>query len=170
MSVAVSPFARPRALGARLRRLSERIDQDCARLYADLGIRFEQRWFGVMNQLAAGEALSVGQLAERLGISHASVSQTCGSLRAAGLIDAAPDPEDARSRRLSLSGEGRALFEGRSTLWDALEAVSAALDEEAGGVIDALDALDAALDRRSLRRRVQDRLDGGDDPQACPPE
>src|SRR3954468_24945833 len=75
------------AIGGRLRRLSERIDQDCARIYADLGVRFEQRWFGVLSQLANGGPRSVGALAASLGITHASVSQTRRSLHEAGLVD-----------------------------------------------------------------------------------
>jgi hypothetical protein len=36
------------AIGARLRRLSDRIDREADGLYSALGIDFEQRWFGVM--------------------------------------------------------------------------------------------------------------------------
>ena len=42
------------ALGARLRRASERIDRDSTRVYAALDIRFEQRWYGVLRQLVKG--------------------------------------------------------------------------------------------------------------------
>ena len=34
------------AIGARLRRLSDRIDREADGLYAAFGIDFEQRWFG----------------------------------------------------------------------------------------------------------------------------
>jgi len=63
------------AIGARLRRLSERIDRDAGRLYAEAGIDFEQRWFGVINLLALLGPRTVGELASFLGVSHASVSQ-----------------------------------------------------------------------------------------------
>ncbi|RYG81768.1 MAG: MarR family transcriptional regulator, partial [Alphaproteobacteria bacterium] len=36
------------ALGARLRRASERIDRDGTRVYATRDVRFEQRWYGVL--------------------------------------------------------------------------------------------------------------------------
>ena len=39
------------ALAARLRRLSERFDRDATKLYAAQNIRFEQRWYGLLNQL-----------------------------------------------------------------------------------------------------------------------
>ena len=146
------------AIGARLRRLSERIDQDCARLYAAQGLHFEQRWFGVMNQLIRAEGLSVKELAALLGISHASVSETRKSLLAAGLIESAADPYDARSVRLSLSREGRAMFAQFAPLWQTLDAVSTELSTEAGELVRALDMLDGALDRESLFDRVTRRL------------
>ncbi|NMO21460.1 MarR family transcriptional regulator [Pyxidicoccus fallax] len=90
------------ALGARLRRLSERIDNDAARAYAAQGVEFEQLWFGVLNQLALNGPMIVGALAEALGITHVSVSQTRVSLERAGLIRQEPDASDARRRLLSL--------------------------------------------------------------------
>ena len=142
------------AVGARLRRLSERIDGDAARAYAAHGVEFEQRWFGVLNQLALNEPMSVGDLAEALGITHVSVSQTRLSLERAGLIRQRPDPADARRRLLSLSARGRALAARLTPLWAAFEQASLALDAEVGGLIDVLDRLEVALERTSLFERV----------------
>ncbi|MES2055237.1 MAG: MarR family transcriptional regulator [Pseudomonadota bacterium] len=148
------------AIGGRLRRLSERIDQDCARLYADHGVRFEQRWFGVMNELAQGPALSVSKLAIRLGISQASVSQTRKSLDEAGLVMVEVNPDDARGGRLTLSVAGRQLYQDLAPVWVALEAVSVELNQEAERALVALDLLDQALNRTSLYDRVRRRLGG----------
>ena len=97
------------ALGARLRRISERIDREAAQLYAELGVKFEQRWYGTLNLLDQFGSLTVGELAEALGISHVSVSQTRDSLHKAGFVETTADPEDARRRMLHLSKKGRAL-------------------------------------------------------------
>ena len=78
----------PAAIGARLRRLSESIDEDAGRIYAELGIDCQQRWVGMLEQLAQGGAQSVGELATALGIRHSSVSQTRRSLEDAGLVSA----------------------------------------------------------------------------------
>ena len=158
MITAVTRLNAATSIGARLRRLSERIDQDCARIYTEHGIRFEQRWFGVMYQLAKEGSLSVGQLAANIGISHASVSQTRKSLQAAGLILSKPAPEDARIAHISLSAKGKALLAKFSPLWLVLGAVSDEINSEAGEILDALDHLDRALNRQSLYDRVQARL------------
>jgi len=150
----------PSALGARLRRLSERIDEDAGRIYADLGVVFEQRWWGVMEQLFDHGPAAVGELAAVLGISHPSVSQTRRSLEAAGLVEAQADPHDGRSRRLVLSPAGRELYRQLSPLWAAMDVVAVELDEEAGDVISALEKLDRALDRRSLYDRLKATMKG----------
>ncbi|MDC0713524.1 MarR family transcriptional regulator [Stigmatella sp. ncwal1] len=144
-------------IGARLRRLSERIDGEASSVYRAHGIDFEQRWFGVLNQLSLGGPLTVSQLAERLGITHASVSQTRQSLEKAGLVKGAVTPGDARSRSLALTARGRALVERLRPMWRAFEAAALELDTEAGGVAEALGRLEAALDRRSLVERIGDR-------------
>lgn len=148
------------ALGARLRRLSAAIDADAARLYAGQGVRFEQRWFGVLNQLAIGGPAGVRDLARALGISHASISETRQSLEREGYIVATPDQEDARRRVLTLSPAGEALIVRLRPLWDAFDAAARELDTEAGGVTRALAALEEALARRSLSQRVAGRMEG----------
>ncbi|WP_224372366.1 MarR family winged helix-turn-helix transcriptional regulator [Hyalangium versicolor] len=142
------------AIGARLRRLSERIDSDAARAYAAQGVEFEQRWFGVLNQLALNGPMSVGALAEALGITHVSVSQTRVSLERAGLIRQEPDASDARRRLLSLNPQGKALAARLEPLWAAFEQASLSLDAEVGGLIESLDRLEAALERQSLFDRI----------------
>ncbi|MEA1672074.1 MarR family winged helix-turn-helix transcriptional regulator [Nitrospirillum sp. BR 11163] len=144
----------PLALGGRLRRLTERIDEDARRVYAEFGVAFEQRWWGVMEQLMEGGAASVSELARALGISQPSVSQTRRSMEAAGLIETQDDPRDARSRRIDLSAQGRALYARLEPVWAAMDVVAMELDAEAAGVITTLDRLDAALARSSLYERL----------------
>jgi len=146
------------AIGARLRRLSEAFDADTARVYAELGIAFEQRWFGVMNQLVLNGSATVGELAAALRITHASVSQTRTSLERAGLVASARDREDARRRRLILTEAGRDLAGRLAPVWAAFEDAARELDAEAGAVAQALDRLDDALVRQTLHSRIRDRL------------
>ncbi|HEX3914973.1 MAG TPA: MarR family transcriptional regulator [Steroidobacteraceae bacterium] len=148
----------PAAIGARLRRLSESIDEDAGRIYAELGIDFQQRWVGILEHLSGQGAQSVGGLALALGIRHSSVSQTRRSLEEAGLVESDPDPNDGRSRLLRLSAGGKRLVRRLRPLWKVLNATSLELDQEADGLIGALDRLDAALQRVSLYDRVRQKL------------
>jgi len=143
------------ALGARLRRLSERIDREAAQFYAELGVEFEQRWYGTLNLLDQFDSLTVGELSAALGISHVSVSQTRDSLHKAGLVETTADPEDARRRMLRLSRKGRTLVNRLRPAWAALSASAEALDREAGGVVKMLDRLERALEKRSVCDRAR---------------
>lgn len=149
------------ALGARLRRLSERIDRDAGRLYAELDVRFEQRWFGVFNQLVLLGPRSVGELAAVLGVTHVAVSQVRQALVAEGLVAEDRDPRDGRSRVLRLTDQGQALARRLAPAWNALSAAAVELNAEAHDVLAALERLEAALDRSSIRDRTRRALAEG---------
>jgi len=142
-------------VGGRLRRLSERIDEDCARIYAEQGIVFEQRWLGVIYVLALEGPQSVGKLATMMGVSHVSISQSRKSLQEAGLILAKADPKDARVVNLRLSPKGRRLFARLQPVMEILIRVSVEANEEAGRPLEALDRMEDTLNQRSLYDRFQ---------------
>jgi len=147
------------AIGARLRRLSERLDGEARRLYAEAGFSFEQRWLGILDLLSERGPMSVGDLSVALGISHPSVSQSRQSLAKAGLIQWQADAEDGRRRLLSLSGAGEELVARLRPLWAALDEAAVELEAEAGDVLPALERLEQALAQRSLSDRVRSRLE-----------
>ena len=149
------------AIGARLRRLSERIDGDTTRIYAKLGIDFEQRWFGVLNQLALNGPATVGELALVLGITHVSVSQTRHSLERIGIIVSELDTADARRRQLVLTDAGNRLVDQLKPLWQAFEAAAVELTSEADQLIASLDRLDNALVSKSMFDRIMQHVTSG---------
>ncbi|MDQ8756019.1 MarR family transcriptional regulator [Sphingosinicella sp. LHD-64] len=143
------------AIGARLRRLSERIDREANAVYAARGIDFEQRWYGTLSLLDERGPLSVTEIARALNITHVAVSQARRSLTAAGLIASTLDPADGRRRTLHLTDAGAAFVARLWPLWDALNAVGDAINREAADPSAALDRLEGALDRMSLSERVE---------------
>ena len=161
-SVDVSDYvarAGPAALGGRIRRLSERLDGDAGRVYKAQRMKFEQRWFGVINQLSIHGSLTVTELAEILRIRHASVSQTRSSLERAGLVRGIRDPNDGRRRAILLTAKGKNLVAQMRPIWDALSAASVELDEEAKQVSAALARLESAMARKSLFERALELLE-----------
>jgi DNA-binding MarR family transcriptional regulator len=146
------------AIGKRLRQLSSIIDTDANHIYADHNKVFEQKWFGVINQLVLNGQMSVSELAKALGVSHVSISKVRKSLEAEGLIEAKQNAADARQRDLQLTPKGRALARDLSPLWYAFEAASEELNNEAGNIMEALTRLQDALTRKSLHDRVEAHL------------
>lgn len=145
------------ALGARLRRLSELVDRDATRVYTAMGVRFEQRWFGVLNQLALNGPMTVSELAAALRITRASVSQARQSLEDAGIVGGEEHPSDARQRYVVLTEAGAGLVHRLTPLWQAMEDAAREVNDEAGDVVAALGRLDEVLARRSLYDRIVER-------------
>ena len=149
-----------RAFGTRLRRLSERLDREVQDIYRAAGEGFEPRWFAVVATLTEGPA-TVGELAERIGVTHAAVSQVRSALAERGLVRGAPDPDDQRRQRLELTASGLATAVRLEPLWSALAAVTGeVLQEAAPELIADLDRLEVVLGERSLKDRVLERLAG----------
>ena len=63
----------------------------------------------VLMELWQDDGLRGGELAVRLGVEPPTVTKMLRRLEACGLLERRPDPTDARSFRVYLSGEGRAL-------------------------------------------------------------
>lgn len=146
------------AIGARLRRLSENLDGDAVRVYAALGLTFEQRWFGVLNQLAIKGPTTVGELAATLKITHVSVSQTRQSLEKSGMVTSQTAPEDARRKKIILTTAGKQLVKQLRPIWSAFDQAALELNAESGDAVASLNRLDDALARQSIFDRIMTRI------------
>jgi MarR family transcriptional regulator, organic hydroperoxide resistance regulator len=166
--------SRVAALGSRLRRLLERLDREVLGIYQEAGERFEPSWFAVFTAVRDHGPLTVGELARRLGVSHAAVSQVRTALERERLVHGAPDPRDGRRQFLSLTPKGHETARRLAPLWTAiLDATSRMLTEHAPTLLADLDALETALDQLGLRARINasfsletpnDQMERADDP------
>lgn len=147
-----------RAFGTRLRRLSARLDREVQEIYRATDEHFEPRWFAVVAALNEGPA-TVSELGERIGVTHAAVSQVRSVLVAEGLVCSVADPDDMRRQRLELTPQGQAAVARLEPLWSALaDATADLLRTAAPTLMQELDSLEAALDREPLQIRVLARL------------
>lgn len=84
-----------------------------------LGSPFTVTEARILYETGAAGSLNAAALTRDLGLDPAYLSRLVKKFRAAGLIDAAPDPADKRSQILSLTGKGaaeyRALVDGART-------------------------------------------------------
>lgn len=86
---------------------------------------------------------TIGMVAEVLAMDRTTLTANLKPLERRGLVESAQDPADRRSRRLSLTDEGRAVLAAATPIWrEAHAQVDAGLPDGAG------DALRAGL--RSL--------------------
>jgi DNA-binding MarR family transcriptional regulator len=61
---------------------------------------------GVVNQHLIAGPLTIGALAERLGVSQQAASKSVADLERRGYVERAPDPDDARARLVGLTERG----------------------------------------------------------------
>lgn len=154
--------ANTRAFGTRLRRLSERIDREVQEIYRAAGVEFDPRWFAVIASLKEGGPASVAELAQRIGQTHAAVSQVRSALSAQGLITSRADAKDPTRQVLTLTPAGVAKVSALQTVWAAIAAATEELlSSAAPGLMDNIDRLEASLGEKGLAQRVSAHLGDG---------
>ncbi len=140
---------------SRLKRLSDRLMRDVSKVYAELDVNFEARWFAVLYTLAKDSPASITGLADSLGLTHAAINHTAGEMSDAGLIKSVRDRKDERRRLLSLSARGKALVGKLQPIWKEIRRATAELIDETGtDFIGGLEKIEARLDRLSMSERI----------------
>jgi ribosomal protein S18 acetylase RimI-like enzyme len=151
-------------LGSRLRRLSERLMGDVARVYKAQGIDFNPTWFPLFTLIARlpdGGGITVVEAARQLQLTHGAVSQFAKELTANRLIRPRADAADARRRTLHLGPRGETLRDRLRPLWRALDlAVKEFLTEARVDLLDEITRIEDALDRESSESRILRHLAG----------
>jgi len=109
--------------------------------------------FAVLNHLVRlGDGKTPGQLARAFQLTKATMTNTLQRLEARGLVRVAPDPLDARAKRVFLTEEGRARREAAVAFTaEDLVGLAATSGIEAGALLPPLRALRMALDRDPKR-------------------
>jgi GNAT superfamily N-acetyltransferase len=145
-------------LGSRLRRLSDRLMQDGAGIYQDLGLDFKPAWFPAFNFLYRRGPTPMGQIAQELGVTHVAINQVLEELQQRSLVVSVTSVEDRRVRIASLTGQGRELAERLEGVWSCIRAsILDAIEETGHDFVDATARLELCLDRDSFRARFQRR-------------
>lgn len=114
-------------LGTQLRRLLELLDGDLDRIYREDHPFYTSRFTPVMKALAANDHLTIKDIAAMSSVSHSAASQTVARLSDSGLVELTPDT-DRRSRRATLTREGRRLLPWLGKRWRATDAAARELD------------------------------------------
>lgn len=146
------------ALGSRLRRLSEMITEDAARLYELYGVGLQPKWFPVFYALSEGAQKSITAIAIEIGHSHPSVSKIIREMSTHGLITGMKDRKDGRRNNVKLSRKGNLIVE---RIRDQYTDVGAALEEAFGetqyDLWKAIAEWEFLLEQKSLFRRVTEQ-------------
>ena len=147
------------AFASRLRRLSDRLGRDVGRIYGDLQIRFEAKWFTLFYLLSKYSPLSVTEAAYRLGLSHAAINKLSSQMEKEGLIKWRKSTSDERRRMLRLSAKGRSLAKNLSPVWEIVcQETKALIKSVDAKFLEQLRDLEKELDKKDMHQRVLQAL------------
>jgi len=148
----------PLALGSRLKRLSDALLQEGAKIYEESGIRFQARWFPVYVYLYRRGPTSITGLARGLGVSHSGINKVANELIEAKLAAPYRDRSDKRKRVLALTSLGREKFSEVEPVWQDISlAMQSAVDEAGGDFLVSLGRLEHSLNRKGFHDRFCDQ-------------
>lgn len=146
----------PAALGSRLRRLNDLMTNQAAEVYAGYRVPFEPRWFPVFWSVAADATRHVSDIADRIGQTHAAVSQVVKDLVKHGLVQVQRGETDQRRSIITLTEKGAHLWPAlQEQTADVRQATEALLAETRHNLWLAIEEMEYALSRQRLASRVK---------------
>jgi putative acetyltransferase len=144
------------ALGTRFRVLSEQIMAFVKTYYQTYSYDFEPRWYPLFQLLYLNQSLSPMALAQKFGVSHATVNMICKALVERELIQIETDLKDARGKNISLTNKGHVLFIRLKPAWFALElALTEAFGEAGAQVLQSLNLTQALINDKQFERGLE---------------
>jgi DNA-binding MarR family transcriptional regulator len=149
----------PAFLGSRLKRIAERMQAGAMTAIADAGLPLQPSHMAILAALRI-EPLTIGQLAEMIGISQPAVTRSVGQMAKLGILYNLPAP-DQRTRLVKLTAQGLEVATQAATqLWPRIGmAVEELLGDDTTAFLHQLTMMERALDAASIAQRAA---------QACP--
>lgn len=98
------------------RALARRFDE----AFRPLGLTSGQ--FSLMMALNRPEAPTIGSVSSLLAMDRTTLTANLKPLRRRGLVEVAVDPDDRRSRRMTVTAAGRTLLAGAVPVWERTHA------------------------------------------------
>ena len=146
-----------KAIGSRLRGLSDMITNDAAKVYQMYGVDIQPRWWPVFYVLTESEENSITAIANEIGQTHASVSQVVREMVKNEFVTERKDKDDQRKNFISLTEKGRnAAMKLQEQHQDVAAAIDRAFSESQYDLWKAIEEWEYLLEQKSLLRRVEE--------------
>jgi ribosomal protein S18 acetylase RimI-like enzyme len=147
-----------KALGSRMRQISEMLTNEAARMYAMYGTDFQPRWLPVYIVLSENDALSVTEISQTVGQTHASISQIVKEMKKNGYITDEKCADDGRKNLISLTEFGLSRKDQiEAQLMDSDAAVEQIFSGMTYDLWKALSEFEYSLQQKSLFDRVAEQ-------------
>jgi len=142
-------------LGTRLKRISERLQAQSQQVLEAEGITLSAAVFPLLAALDRLGPLTVGELAEALGVSQPGVTRMTAKLAEDGWVEAGPSGRDGRFRSIMLtSAWARLVARAKASAWNKIDtAVAEVCAGLSGPLLSQLLELESALAEKPLIKR-----------------
>jgi DNA-binding MarR family transcriptional regulator/GNAT superfamily N-acetyltransferase len=147
-----------KALGSRLRQISEMMTSEATKMHVMYGTDFQSRWFPVYVVLSENDAVSVTEIAQIVGQTHASISQIVKEMKKNGYVSDAKCVEDGRKNLISLTERGYSIQpQINALLTDCDAAIEQIFSGMSYDLWKALSEFEYCLEQKSLFDRVAEQ-------------
>ena len=142
-------------LGSRLKRIGERLQGDTQRIMDEMGVPLQASQYPFLAAIDRLGPLTVGELAEAVGITQPGATRGVAQLVELGLVDAAQSRDDQRRKVISLTKKGKRLIEAaKREVWPRIDAaVTDLCGGLSGPLLQQLAAIEDGLATTPLSRR-----------------
>jgi DNA-binding MarR family transcriptional regulator len=146
-------------LGTRMKRIGERLQADTQQIIDELDVPLQASQYPFIAAIDRLGPLSIGEIAEAVGITQPGATRSVGQLVADGLCQVEKASADQRRKIISLTKKGqRIVAEGKRLVWPRLEAAVVDLcGELSGPLLEQLAAIENGLSAKPLIRRGRTR-------------
>lgn len=143
-------------LGSRLRRIGERMQADTQQIIEEAGLGIQAGQYPFLAAIDRAGPLTIGELAQSVGITQPGATRTVGQLLELGFVDIKLAANDHRRRFVSLTARGKEIIDySRTEVWPRVAAAVADLcDGLDGPILDQLAAIEDGLAAVPLVRRA----------------
>jgi len=147
------------AFATRLKRLAESLQADVGKIYREMKVDFEPKWFTMLYALYHNEIMSVIELSNLLKLTHPAIIQFAEQMQEKKLVVFIKDKADARRKLIQLTAKGKNIFEGIEPILLEIEIANREFLRESGAdVLGIIEKMEKQLELKSMYKRVNERL------------
>jgi N-acetylglutamate synthase-like GNAT family acetyltransferase/predicted transcriptional regulator len=141
----------------RLRRIGEKLQGEGDKIYSALDINFKARWFATYHTLQqAARPLTMQEITASIGFTHITVKNIVREMEQNGLVKIKPNPDDARSKHVTLTAKGNGLLQKLAPVWQSISvSLQQLLTAGHPDFINIVDRIEKEMDKIPLHQRIK---------------
>ncbi|MGA7722494.1 MAG: helix-turn-helix domain-containing GNAT family N-acetyltransferase [Ignavibacteriaceae bacterium] len=139
----------------RLKRLGQNLINDISFVYKKMDIDFAPKWFSICQYLNSSGNSPINEISSAVGLTHPAIVQLVNEMEDKKIVETIRDKADKRKRMVSLSGNGREIFNTILPLYNDIEETIKDLGKSAGyDIVHFIDSFEQTFKAESLYKQI----------------